>query len=310
MAWVGPRPARRLPDAEVRGAGKGPARPVVAVLDTGTGEHPWFTGDVVVRDPEVLGIPIGPYPPVSPAWRDSERVGIRAEPLTGGLDPAAAHGTFIAGLVHQRCPDATVLSCRLYGGEGVIAEDDLLTGLRRLLLFHLLGLLGRPGYRSVDVVSLSLGYYHERPQDADFDGPFGALIDALRRHGVAVASAGNDSSTRPCYPAAFAPWLTSWDPPTPQTPATRPHHRGRGRCAQPGRQHRADEQRRAMGDVPAPGRGRREHHAHGPGRVADAVRRPAGSARARTSADHRPGRLRRRVRGVERDVVLGAPDGR
>jgi subtilisin family serine protease len=71
-----------------------------------------------------------------------------------------------------------------------------------------LGLVGRPDYAPVDVVVLSLGYYHERPEDAAFDAPFGALLKALRRYGVlVVVSSGNDGQTRPSYPAAFAPRL-------------------------------------------------------------------------------------------------------
>jgi subtilisin family serine protease len=143
-------------------------------------------------------------------------------PLTGGIDPVAGHGTFISGLVHQMCPDAVVLACRLYGGEGFISEWELLRSLRRLLLFHVMGLEGRKGCYPVDVLSLSLGYRHERPEDAAFDTPFRALLDRLRRTGVAVVvSSGNDGDPRPVYPAAFAPYLDrSTTPPRPIPPST------------------------------------------------------------------------------------------
>ena len=58
----------------------------------------------------------------------------------------------------------------------------------------------------VDVISISLGYYHEQPSDALFDPLMLAPLRALGRLGVAVVvSAGNDATNRPMYPAAFAP---------------------------------------------------------------------------------------------------------
>ena len=119
MTWTGPRPARRH---EASGGGTrtrgGLSRPVVAVLDTGTGAHPWLGDEVVVRDPEVLGEPIGLYPPGATDLTDTETGGMSVNPLTGGLDPAAGHGTFIAGLVFQGCPDAVILSCRSTAARG------------------------------------------------------------------------------------------------------------------------------------------------------------------------------------------------
>jgi subtilisin family serine protease len=134
--------------------------------------------------------------------------GVSIYPITGPLDPVAGHGTFMAGLVHQQCPDAVILSPRVYGGAGVVPESDLLRSLRRLLLWHLLGLAGVEGYAPVDVAVLALGYYHERPDDADFDVPLGAVLAALRRWGVlVVTSSGNDGQVRETFPAAFAPRL-------------------------------------------------------------------------------------------------------
>ena len=54
----------------------------------------------------------------------------------------------------------------------------------------------------VDVVSMSLGYYHELPSDVAFDQLLLEPLQALGELGVAVvAAAGNDATPRHMYPA-------------------------------------------------------------------------------------------------------------
>jgi subtilisin family serine protease len=175
------------------------------VLDSGIGVHPWLTESHVTRDPEVLGRTIG----IAPAPGDAETTGA-GDRFTGELEPDAGHGTFIAGLVRQACPDAHLLGVRLFRGDGEVTESDMLEALQLLALRHLLALEGRShdglAYEPLHVVSLSLGYYHEQPEDASFDALLHGPLALLGRYGVCVvASAGNDSTNRPSYPAAFAP---------------------------------------------------------------------------------------------------------
>ena len=74
------------------------------------------------------------------------------------------------------------------------------------------------------MLTLSFGYYHEEPADVLADSPLRQRIDDLRALGVVVlAAAGNDSTSRPFYPAAFTPFrdgsiqsaLASGDPDAP-----------------------------------------------------------------------------------------------
>ena len=44
--------------------------------------------------------------------------------------PYTGHGSFIAGLIRQVVPDATVLSIRIMHGDGIVYEGDLLYALR------------------------------------------------------------------------------------------------------------------------------------------------------------------------------------
>ena len=196
VRWVGPRPAR-LPEDQLGDR----RRPVVAVLDTGTGRHPWLD-DVVERTPTCGTLRIG----LTRTDTDFERRGVVTGRLTGSLDIEAGHGTFIAGLVHQRCPDARILSIRVVQPDGVIDECDVLQALDMLWVRQALALEeGRPE-NLVDVVSLSLGYYHEDPSDAAFDPLMLAPLRALAQLGVVVVvSAGNDATSRQIFPAAFAP---------------------------------------------------------------------------------------------------------
>ena len=196
VTWVGPRPTRRADD-ELGGT----RRPVVAVLDTGAGTHPWLPDSVVDREPRCADLRIGLTDPET----DIERTGVVTGRLTGSLDIEAGHGTFIAGLVHQRCPDARILSVRVVQPDGVINEYDVLQALNMLWLRQELAVRYRRPADLIDVVSLSLGYYHEQPADALVDPLMLAPLRALARLGVAVVvSAGNDATSRAMYPAAFA----------------------------------------------------------------------------------------------------------
>jgi hypothetical protein len=198
--WIGPEPSRD-PAFAAR-------RPVVAVLDTGVGAHPWLDdAAIVVRNPTLDGTPGGPPLGLTDPLSDPERTGVLVDPYEGILDSDAGHGTFIAGIIRQLCPDATVLAVRIMSGDGVVAEGDLLDALAGLLARqHLAVSSGRPEL-ALDVVSLSLGYYHEQPDDAAFDPMLLAPLQALGALGVAVvASAGNDATARPMFPAAFTPY--------------------------------------------------------------------------------------------------------
>jgi subtilisin family serine protease len=172
---------------------------VVALLDTGVGSHAWLD-DVVRRYGSIAALRDG-------AREAEDFVGVlTGHPVLEGTESSdAAHGTFMAGLVHQLCPDADLLSVRVTQG-GAIAESDLVEALA-LLLFRQQDALNRgdPG-RLVDVVTLASGFYHETPVDPWTETSLlGQVIAALGRLGVCVvASAGNDATARPMYPASLA----------------------------------------------------------------------------------------------------------
>lgn len=122
-------------------------------------------------------------------------------PYDGFLDDAAGHGTFIAGIIRQRCPDAEIVSVRVADSNGLVREGDFLESVRRLVEW-MRGEKGEP--RPIDVLNLSLGYYHETPHDEEFDDTMSILLADARRLGCAVVcSAGNDSTDRPAFPAAL-----------------------------------------------------------------------------------------------------------
>jgi subtilisin family serine protease len=111
----------------------------------------------------------------------------------------AGHGTLIAGLIRQTCPDADILPVPVIRADGHIAESEVITAIRRLRD------LISGGGQAVDIVSLSLGAYYETVDDIAFGSSFFQVIEDITRLGVVVVcAAGNDSTVRELYPAAFA----------------------------------------------------------------------------------------------------------
>jgi subtilisin family serine protease len=175
--YGGPYGEPKMCDAPAAPVGNGEGRKVtVAVLDTGITPHPWFTA----TDwwPEVTTEQLDPIP----AESDYE------------LDAQSGHGTFVAGVVLHKAPNARLWIERVLDDIGICDELELLQSLARVQRRE-----KATGVR-VDVVNLSLGGY------AHHDQPSPLVAESLRRfgsHTVVVTAAGNNASERPFWPAAL-----------------------------------------------------------------------------------------------------------
>ena len=207
VSYIGPLPDRGPDPADGR-------RPVVAIVDTGCGTHEWLPAEpgegvqpaarpiVRRRVPTVVGTTIlGVENPAT----DPEVDGDQAGALDGFLDGGAGHGTFVAGIVRQVAPEADLISIRVADSNGTVLESELIEAIEELADW--VEDDGEGGERHVDVLNLSLGYYHETPEDGLYSTRLYAALRRLRDQGcVVVCSAGNDATDRPVFPAALWAW--------------------------------------------------------------------------------------------------------
>jgi hypothetical protein len=187
VSWVGQAPRRNAIRDE--------DRPRVAILDTGCGEHPWLAEGVtryrIGRQSE---------------HDDPEKYADQESPLLGELDSHSGHGTFVAGIIRQMCPDADLMPIRVMASDGVVREWETLHVLQSLAGQMRRWVAGHGKATRVDVVVLSLGYYHETPTDPLYTSLLARVLHDLGSMGVVVVTAsGNDATTRPFYPAALSP---------------------------------------------------------------------------------------------------------
>jgi hypothetical protein len=182
-----------------------PRPPVVVLPDTGIGPHPWFPREFTtnVLAPGTQAAPQGAVTVVgSTNPDDSSSVG---EPLTGGASRLAGHGTFIAGIVRQTCPEARLESHPVMSSDGVIIESDLIGLLHDLLARQVQAVHTQDAANAIDVISLSAGYYHEASGPTPTETSIADVLADLGRMGVlVVAGAGNDATDRPFLPAGLS----------------------------------------------------------------------------------------------------------
>jgi len=159
---------------------------------------------VVRTDVTIDDKPIGYTDDTTP---NPEIYGDLVGPLDGSIDPLSGHGTFIAGLVHQTCPDADIYAWRVVKSRGPLVETDWVNALTQVVELVRRYYEGDPGGLPIDVLNLSMGYYQETAKDRRTSQHLRHLINVLGKCGTTVVcSAGNDSTALPQYPAAFCPW--------------------------------------------------------------------------------------------------------
>ncbi len=183
--------------------GFGATCPRVVVLDTGVGKHPWFVHRPIGRS---MKLSTGDFVGVDVDLPDAiktnpEGAGAIPDPMSGGLASHAGHGTFIAGLLRQTCPDADISVLRIMDADGVVPESTLTTALMGVAI----KMVDVADAESIDALVLSLGYYAETPEDQVYTAGLRDLLVCIAERGaVTFAAAGNESSDQRSYPAGFA----------------------------------------------------------------------------------------------------------
>ncbi|OXM69329.1 S8 family serine peptidase [Amycolatopsis vastitatis] len=219
VAYTGAPPARSATP-------QGGRRVVIAVPDTGLNQHPWFgltqfqgtlppngflrefkASETAISAQQQHLSGLTPTEVLTDAWESASS----ENTVTEDVDRATGHFTFIAGRIRQNAPDADVLAMRVLHRDNVCYEADLLLAMY-LLVARIAN--AQSDQDVVDIVSISLGGYVE---SASLEAShLRTVLKALAELGViVVAAAGNDSTTRPFYPAAFAsepvdandPWI-------------------------------------------------------------------------------------------------------
>ncbi|WP_410609707.1 S8 family peptidase [Amycolatopsis sp. lyj-109] len=207
----------------------GGRRVVIAVPDTGLNAHPWF-GLKKLGDPLPAGgflhrfeaseaaimaqqqrlDTLTPTDILTEAWESATY----DDTVTENVSRATGHFTFIAGRILQNAPDADVLAMRVLHSDNICYEADLLLAMW-LLVDRITN--AQSDKDIVDIVSISLGGYVET--ESSKASHLRTVLRALAELGViVVAAAGNDSTTRRFYPAAFATEAADSSDPWPGPP--------------------------------------------------------------------------------------------
>jgi Subtilase family len=180
--------------------GPGP-HPYVVVLDTGlAGQAPVSPEGVSVdHTPPFLADATSLTPGRITGATDLPDVDITLPsgiaPADRYLDPAAGHGTFIAGIIEQLAPGCTIEVRRVIGPLGDAIEDVVANEIKAVVkaVVHD-GTLPRP-------LILSLSFGGQAPNPPGYLRE--AVASAVEAGIPIIASAGNDGVCTPQYPAAF-----------------------------------------------------------------------------------------------------------
>lgn len=189
-----PAHGRELPPRKLAGPG---AHPLITVLDTGLagGSDGGATNPDGQRPPLLYPDPADP----DRISGEIDRPDAGIDSSTGvtsaadtWLDPVAGHGTFIAGLIEQLAPGCRVRVRSVIGPLGDARETDVYKAI-------LAEAYPQPPAQRPAILSMSFGgrVLAEAPA-------LRSAVAQARAAGIlVVASAGNDGSPLPQYPAAF-----------------------------------------------------------------------------------------------------------
>jgi serine protease len=191
-------PLARIPDAWARSRGSSDV--VVAILDTGSGDHPdlrprWLAGYDFVSSVAASGDGDG---------RDADATDPgTAEPGSSGL-----HGVHVAGIIGAHSDNdlgiagvdwsCALLPVRVLGVDGASgADSDIADGIRWAAGLHVDGVPDNPHPAAVIEMSFG-GFGGSRTLET-------AVAAALARGAIVIASAGNDSADVGGYAPAGLP---------------------------------------------------------------------------------------------------------